>query len=130
MKRGTLVYPKHRLNPVDFLQFVELPIFSAVWGKLGLDDEDLLGLQILIMCHPRGFPVIPGTGGVRKMRFVPPGWEAGKRGALRVCYCHFPEFYTVVLGLVYPKGRKDTLSVSEKKDIKRAMDEIRKGLAR
>lgn len=67
MAKHTLVYPAHQLTPEEILNFVEVDWFVRAWKELGLDDEKLVaGLQILIMCNPKGAPVIAGTGGVRK----------------------------------------------------------------
>jgi hypothetical protein len=86
-QRVELRYQKHVLSPQDLLHFVETTTFTKAWGDLGLDDEDdLTALQLLIMCSPESYPVIPETGGLRKLRFVPPGARIGKRGGYRVCY--------------------------------------------
>jgi len=88
----TLLYPNHELTPEDLLHFVELDEFRDDWEQLGLDVEgDLWALQILIMRNPGGTPVIPETGGLRKMRFAPGRWNTGKSGAVRVCYVYFPD---------------------------------------
>jgi hypothetical protein len=62
------------LKPDDFLRFVETDDFVSQWATLGLDDEtDLWDLQISIMQNPEIGKIIPGTGGLRKVRF-------GRRG--------------------------------------------------
>jgi mRNA-degrading endonuclease RelE of RelBE toxin-antitoxin system len=118
----------HQLKPEDLLTFVELPAFSFLWPKFNLTDEDLLVEQIRIMCDPKGHPVIPGSGGLRKLRFSPQGRDAGRRGGFRLCYVFFEEWKIVVLALVYPKSKKDDLSPDEKKRIKKAIADIRKEL--
>lgn len=50
--------------------FVELPIFRFRWEAMGLDDDDLARLQRELLEDPKIGPVMQGTGGVRKMRFV------------------------------------------------------------
>jgi hypothetical protein len=76
------------------------------------------------MTAPRAAPVVPGTGGLRKLRFAPPEWHTGKRGALRVCYAYFREHSIVVLMAAYSKNRKDNLSPAEKTVIKKMIAEI------
>lgn len=118
MSECTLMYPEHQLEPEDLLHFVELDGFVDDWKELGLDVEmDLWALQVGIMSDPSGPPVIEGTGGLRKLRFAPPRWKVGKRGAVRVCYVYFPEHWTVLLVMAYAKNRKDSLSAREKRDI-------------
>ena len=109
----------------DLLHFVELRNFTAKWrGKLELDDADLLELQLAIMLAPKGNPVVPGTGGLRKLRFSPSRWHRGKRGALRIGYAYFEDLKIVILGLVYPKNEKDDLSPAEREQIHQLLDEI------
>lgn len=61
--------------------------------------------------------VIPGTGGLRKIRFGRAGDRVGKRGGLRVCYVLFPEHGIALLVTAYGKNQKDDLSAAEKKQI-------------
>jgi hypothetical protein len=51
-----------------------------------LDDDAFRELQNLLMMHPEAGTVIPGTGGLRKLRFTDPRRGKGKRGGLRVIY--------------------------------------------
>ena len=85
-------------------------------------EFDLLALQVAIMAAPKAAPVIPGTGGLRKLRFSPLGWKTGKRGAIRVCYVYFEEFWTVLLVVAYPKNRRDNLTQSEKREISKLIE--------
>src|SRR4051812_32522364 len=104
MHRGTLIYPAHRFKPEDFLEFIYTKIFDRVWRQLGLnDDDDRYLLEATIMIDPKGWPVIPGTGGARKLRFAPPDWPVGQSGALRVVYRHIEEFHASAVGIVDPK---------------------------
>ena len=59
-------------------------------------------------------PVVRGTGGLRKLRFVEPGAARGKSGAFRVCYAVFPEFGTVALAVVFGKNEKDDLTTADR----------------
>jgi hypothetical protein len=70
------------------------------------------------MCSPKTPPVIPGTGGLRKLRFAPAKWGTGKSGAARVCYVYFEEYGIVLLVYVYDKRQQDNLSDTEKKVIR------------
>ena len=63
--------------------FIETRLFT----KLVLDylsDEEYSALQEALMRAPEAGPVIPGSGGVRKLRWGAPG--RGKRGGYRVIY--------------------------------------------
>lgn len=112
-------YPKHALSPEDLLHFIESTGFTRQWEALGLDaEEDLTALQLFIMSFPRGYPVIQGTGGLRKLRFSPPEGKSGKSGGFRVCYVFFEDYHIVYLVCVYDKHRKDDLSTAEKNAIR------------
>jgi hypothetical protein len=127
----TLHYPKHALAPEDLLDFIEASGFSQKWDDLGLDVEhDLLALQLLIMANPTRAPVVSETGGLRKVRFAPPGSDRGKSGSLRVCYAYFASFGIVYLVCVYAKSEKDNLSAAEKKQIKKLLARIERELER
>lgn len=109
---------REQLQPEQLLHFVELDEFGTDWKKLGLDVElDLAELQHELMLNPLAGDLVPGTGGLRKLRFSPPRWRMGKRGALRVCYAYFPEFWTILLMMAYAKGVQASLAVAEKQGI-------------
>jgi hypothetical protein len=105
-------------NPERFLRFIELDEFAEDWQSLGLDREiDWWNLEIDIMENPEVGDVIPGAGGLRKMRFGRSGQQVGKRSGVRVCYVYFPEHLTVLLVLAYGKSEKADLTAREKKYI-------------
>ena len=118
-QHAALRYPKHVLSPEDLLHFIESTVFTVAWDDLGLNDEDdLMALQLLIMSQPKAAPIIPGTGGLRKLRFAPARWNTGTSGAARVCYVYFEKFGIVFLVYIYDKHKKDDLSGAEKKVIR------------
>jgi len=118
-QRVTLQYPKHVLRPEDLLHFIESTVFTKRWEQLGLDDdEDLTALQLFIMSHPTGYPIIKGTGGLRKIRFSPPEAKVGKSGGFRVCYVYFEEYNIVFLVYVYTKHQKDELDAGERNAVR------------
>lgn len=108
--------------------FIEVEDFTAAWRDLRLTFDDLFKLQDEIRIDPSAPPVIPGTGGLRKMRFAPIASGRGKRGALRVCYAYFHVLGVIVLVFVYPKNAKDTLSPKEKKGVKIWLGQLEKEL--
>lgn len=61
--------------------FVELPTFER-YRKEYFDDDAFRELQDLLMLDPEAGDLIPGTGGLRKLRFATNG--AG-RGSGVVC---------------------------------------------
>lgn len=125
-----MVYPGHAFKPEDLLTFVEMDGFSDDWKDLGLNDEDLMALQISIMLRPKGAPVIPGTSGLRKVRFAPSGWKTGKSGAIRVCYVHFQEYGVVLLVVAYSKDEADDIPAAYKKAYRELIQRENKALSK
>jgi hypothetical protein len=123
-RQAVVRYPSHWFSPEDFLAFIELSPFSRRWESLELDEGELGRLQVAIMLDPKGASVIEGTGGLRKVRFSPSGWSAGKSSALRVIYKYCEEVGTVVLGIVYRKGEKDELDEKEKAVLRKAVERV------
>ncbi|MHC4401515.1 MAG: hypothetical protein ACYTG0_17725 [Planctomycetota bacterium] len=120
----TLIYPNHVFQPEDLLNSIELDWFIGSWEDLKLTDDDLSALQIAIMCNPKGADVMPGTGGLRKLRFSPERWKTGKRGALRVCYVYFEKYGIVLLSLAFRKAELGNLSPAGKKAARKAIRRI------
>ena len=62
---------------------METPIFTKAI-KSAFADEEYRMLQTVLLLRPEQGPVIPGTGGLRKIRWA--GKGHGKRGGYRVIY--------------------------------------------
>ena len=60
--------------------FIETRLFTKLVVDY-LSDEEYAALQAVLMRDPETGPVIPGSGGVRKLRWAAPG--RGKRGGYR-----------------------------------------------
>lgn len=63
--------------------FIESSIFGRVLPAY-LDDDEYTKLQQYLIENPETGELIPGSGGVRKVRWARPG--TGKRGGLRIIY--------------------------------------------
>lgn len=94
--------------------FIELRFFSARANSLGLGDEQLRELQADIVLE--GGAVIPGTGGLRKIRWA--GKHGGKRGGYRVIFADYPAWGIAVLITVFAKNVKENLSAAETRHLK------------
>ena len=108
--------------------FIQTREFSHNWDNLGLDDEDLRLLELDIMKNPDKYPVMQGTGGLRKARIALDNNNKGKSGGARVCYVDFVFAETVYLITVYPKNEKDNLSKDERNEIKKLIEALKKSL--
>ena len=65
--------------------------------------------------NPAAGAVMPGCGGLRKIRFRDPQRGKGSRAGLRVIYLYLPEQSWIFLLDIYGKDEKDDLSSEEKK---------------
>lgn len=65
------------------MEFIETSIFTKLIYTY-LTDEEYLGLQGFMLKHPEAGRIVPGSGGVRKLRWAITG--KGKRGGVRVIY--------------------------------------------
>lgn len=86
--------------------FIHSPIFSRRVAEL-LDDDELAALEWALSLHPEAGVVVPGTGGVRKLRWGAEG--RGKRGGLRVVYYWRDHQGEVWLLTVYDKHEQENI---------------------
>lgn len=92
--------------------FIETPAFTADVKAL-LPDDSYAELQMELTARPTAGQVIPGTGGLRKIRWRLPG--QGKRGGARVIYFWRASQSQVLLLAIYGKGMKEDLTAAEKR---------------
>jgi hypothetical protein len=103
------------------MEFIETPTFTRL--VLGLmADENYGKLQASLANHPEAGKIIPGSGGIRKMRWA--GSGRGKRGGLRVIYYWQMSQQQIWMLAIYAKNVKDDLSKSEIKQLKRLVEEF------
>ena len=84
-----------------------------IYGKGLL--EDLFRLITFLSKHPESGDVIPGTGGIRKLRWKVPG--SGKRGGARVIYYYYNENMPVFALTIYRKASRETLTKQQEKEL-------------
>lgn len=95
------------------LSFVYLSGFLADCRRLKVNEDDLRSLEIGLLQNPDAGKVVARTGGVRKLRFAPPSWHQGKRGAMRVLYSHFVAYQQVYFFVAYGKDEQDNLTPAQ-----------------
>jgi hypothetical protein len=83
-----------------------------------LCDDALSDLQRELLKAPDTGSVMPGCGGLRKMRVADPRRGKGKRGGARVIYLHVAEADVIFLMDFYDKGEQADLSADQKKILK------------
>jgi len=102
--------------------FIHTKVFDRLWEAIRCNDNDLSELQKAICDDPQKYPVIRGTGGVRKIRIPLEG--RGKSGGARVIYGDFPEHGIVYLFAAYQKSGKEDITEDERQFLKAAMTRI------
>ena len=108
--------------------FIEVPIFTRRWKEIGLGDEGLQTLQIMLLKDPESGPVMEGTGGIRKVRF--PLENRGKSGSVRVCYTDFAEYEVTYLITAFEKKEQENLSNEEKVVLKKLVKSLKEEAAK
>ena len=108
--------------------FIEVPLFTKRWKEIGLNDDDLLVLQIMLLKDPASGPVMEGTGGIRKVRF--PIENRGKSSSVRVCYTDFEEYEVTYRITAFTKNEQENLSASEKAVLKKLVKALKEEAGR
>jgi hypothetical protein len=105
--------------------FVESTGFTESVCDL-MDDRAYARLQTKLMEEPDTGKVMPGCGGLRKLRIADPKRGKGKRGGARVIYLHVPEAKRFYMLDAYGKDEKDDLSPDEKKELRELAEQLKK----
>lgn len=100
---------------MGFMQTIaELPEFSSKSAAL-LSVSDIQALVVHLAEHPRAGALMPGTGGVRKLRWAREGM--GKSGGVRVIYYFHDERIPLYLLTVFGKNQKANLTKAQANDL-------------
>ena len=101
--------------------FIETRLFT----KLVLDylsDEEYSALQEALMRSPEAGPVIPGSGGVRKLRWGAPG--RGKRGGYRIIYYVRRAHGIIWMLTMYPKNVAENIPAHVLRQIAKEVEDV------
>jgi hypothetical protein len=108
--------------------FVETTEFSK-WQPRFLPGDAYIELQKELLGNPRQGSVMPGCGGLRKLRIVDPKRQKGKRGGARVIYLHISEANQFLMLDIYGKNEQGDLTPAEKKNLRELAREYKKLIA-
>jgi len=101
--------------------FFETSVFTRRVTRL-LSDDEYAELQQALAANPNAGDVIPGSGGLRKMRWTIRG--RGKRGGARIIYYHLISRGQFYMLLIYGKNEQDDLSPEQMRMLKKAVEAI------
>ncbi len=98
---------------------VKTPVFEKQW-PLYWNEDERGEFAAYIAEFPSAGSVVPGSGGVRKVRWRRPG--TGKSGGVRVIYFTRITEEEVVLLLIYAKAKTDNITGAKLKEIRRVIE--------
>lgn len=101
------------------MEFVEAPLFTKLLEDY-INDKEYAALQIELSLRPDAGSLIPGSGGIRKLRWG--GKGKGKRGGLRVIYYWQVRKDEIWMLAVYAKNEAEDIPVSLLREIKEAVE--------
>jgi len=90
----------------DVFCFVETRLFTRLVTEY-LSDEDYAALQSTLIRNSEAGAVIPGSGGIRKLRWA--GSGRGKQGGYRVIYYLRRTDGRIWMLTIYPKSVTDDI---------------------
>lgn len=99
--------------------FIESTPFQRLCA-LYLDDDEYAELQQFMMETPEAGQVVPGSGGVRKLRWKRKGM--GKRGGLRVIYYVRYQPNEIWMLTLYAKAKQENVPGHILKQLKEAFE--------
>ena len=99
--------------------FIEAPAFSRLVHDY-LDDAEYAAMQWSLALHPGTGDVIPGSGGIRKLRWKAEG--RGKRGGVRVIYYWRNQAGEIWLLTIYAKNETENIADEVLRQLKQEID--------
>jgi mRNA-degrading endonuclease RelE of RelBE toxin-antitoxin system len=99
--------------------FIETKLFTRLVQEY-LKDDEYRELQALLIQQPETGDIVPGSGGVRKLR-----WRAvgrGKRGGYRVIYYAKLEQGVIWMLTLYPKNVKENIPTHVLREIRKEVE--------
>jgi len=102
------------------MEFIETSLFSKLLSEY-LSDEEYSALQWMLLARPDAGKVVPGSGGLRKLRWAAPG--RGKSGGYRVIYYWRDHQDQIWLLTIYAKNEAASIPAHVLREIKKEIDD-------
>jgi len=101
-------------------EFIETPLFTRISGRY-LSDDEYRKLQNELNERPESGAMVPGSGGVRKLRWAAEG--RGKQGGLRVIYYLRRKPDEIWMLTIYGKNVRENISAQVLRRMKEAIED-------
>src|SRR5712692_1812395 len=99
--------------------FIETKLFSRLLGDY-LTDDEYAQVQGALADAPSRGALVPGSGGVRKLRWSQPG--RGKRGGVRIIYYAKTHEGIIWMLTIYAKNEEQNIPAHVLRKIKEEFD--------
>ncbi len=99
--------------------FIELSLFSRYRDSY-FSDEQFVKLQKHLLKNPQAGSVVPGSGGVRKLRWQRAG--TGKRGGLRIIYYVQDEKKRIWFLTLYSKSARENITARDLRQLREVIN--------
>jgi hypothetical protein len=103
------------VDDVPEITVLQLPKFKAEATEL-IGPDGIDAVAVYLIDNPDTGDVIPGAGGVRKLRWAAKG--KGKRGGVRIIYLYVVIAARIYLLRCYAKNVRTDLTVDERKELR------------
>jgi hypothetical protein len=100
--------------------FIETKLFTRLVGEY-LSDDEYRALQETLINDPEIGNVVPGSGGVRKLRWRAAG--RGKRGGYRVIYFAKQAKGVIWMLTIYPKNVAENIPAHVLRQIRKEVED-------
>ena len=110
-----------RLGETGFALIVATKAYDRLAAFLSVDEA--ARLEAFIAANPESGDLIPGTGGIRKLRWAASG--RGKRGGARIIYYYHSPAMILFLLAAYTKATKIDLTSDEKKQFRKLTEHLK-----
>ena len=110
------------------VEFIESRPFSRKLQQFAGDnaDEVLRSIQADLVRNPDRGAMVPGLGGVRKVRMANPGRSKGKRGGFRYLYLYLERKQHIHLLLLLDKNEQEDATEEQRKQMREWTGKIKR----
>lgn len=103
------------------MEFIEATAFTKHVHEY-LSDDEYLGLQSFLLQYPEAGRIVPGAGGVRKVRWAISG--KGKSGGVRVIYYFKRQDNEIWLLTIYSKSEVENIPSHVLRQIAKEIEDV------